>query len=202
MNGRIRTPNVIKTRLPYQDFTVYAHSTPEDGHCMLHAIAMAIYPRYQTSDAKTKLEIVKQIRKELLVRLNEINPKSGKSNYKTIANGAFADSADWNERSGTEYLKQLLSSSQQLGEETKIILEFFIEKNILIVDGKTNRLYMKHDFNPSRSCIVLYYTVLGDNEKGEQIGHFEMISVQDRSTGNLVRHFTVSHPFVGYLLEA
>lgn len=197
MHGKIRASNTIKAKLYYPGFRVYVHATPEDGHCMLHALAMAIYPPYKTSE--TKLEIVKQIRREILTKLYEINPKSGKTNYKTISGGSFAESALWNKASTSAGLKELFSSSQQLGEEAKIILEFFIEKNILVIDAKTGKLYTKHDFQPDRSSVILYYTVLGENVNGDQIGHFELISVQNNTY--LVCHFESSHPFVKYLME-
>lgn len=193
----------IMRRLRLSNFELYIHSTPEDGHCMLHAIAQAISPSYQTGmrngNPVSKLQIVKEIRQELLQRLTQTNQRSGRSNYETISDGSFAESAEWNETTKLDHLKKVLSGSAQLGEEVKLILEFFIEKNILIVDARTNKLYAKYSFNPKLSTVVLYHTILGTNETGEEIGHFELITSLER--GKHIKHFSGTHPLIGYLIS-
>lgn len=193
----------LTRRLRIANFDLYIHATPEDGHCMLHALAQAISPTYQTGmrDGKpvSRLQIVKEIRSELLTKLAQKNSLTGVSNYQSIGNGSFAQSAQWNETTTPKYLKQVLSGSAQLGEEVKLILEFFIEKNILLLDARSNRLYAKYGFNPKLSTVVLYHSILGKNEVGEEIGHFQLISLLERNKH--VKHFPSQHPFVQYLLN-
>jgi hypothetical protein len=201
---RIVNPSVIMKKLPISGFEVYVHATPGDGNCILHAVANAIYLPYRTQTrdgtALSKAIIVNQMRQEMLAKLNSINPKSGKTNYETIAGGALAESAEWNEKSSLQYLKELLSSSGQLGEEAKIVLEFFIEKNLLVINASTKKLAYRYDWDANRSSIILYYTALVDGE-GNESGHYEMISVRNSRLDILETHFSKSHPFVRYLLE-
>lgn len=196
----------IMRRIVISDFEAYVHATPEDGHCMLHAVANAILESYRTGIRNgkpiSKIDIVKRLRQELLQMLGTINPVSGKTNYETIGNGAFAQSAKWNETTTPKYLKRVLSGSEQLGEEVKLILEFFIEKNILILDARSNQLYAKYSFKKNWPCIILYHTILGQNEDGGEIGHFEMVSLRETNQGGKQRTlFPATHPFVEYLLR-
>jgi len=190
----------LKRKLGFKDFDVYAFTTPSDGHCMLHSIAMAVYPSYWRENAP-KLEIVKRIRSEMLIKLQEKNESSGKSNYLTIADGNFAEGMDMDKQDGMSYLKRLLSSSQQLGEEVRIVLQFFTEKNILVVDARSNALYTKYEIDSSHSTIVLYYSLIGENENGDQIGHFEPLAVRDSRSGEYTMHFDSWHPFIRRLLR-
>lgn len=176
------------------EFDAYVHSCPKDGHCLLHAIAHATYLPYKTGIKKgrpvSRKEIVEKFRKELLDRVGR--------EYHLIAGGTLANSSKWNEESRKERLEASLSSSQQLGEEAKVVIEHFIEKNLLVIDSRSGNLFSKYDYNPSRSSVVLYHTYLN---KEETVGHFEMVSVKERQTGMHTTVFPGNHPFVVYLLK-
>jgi hypothetical protein len=175
-------------------FDAYVHATPKDGHCLLHAIAQATYLPYLTGIREgkpiSKREIVRKIRRELLERVQK--------EYKMIAGGALANSSLWNDASKKENLEEVLKGSGQLGEEVKIVIEHFFEKNVLVVNSETLQLFSKYDYRPSRPSLVVYHTYLDDEKK---IGHFEMVSVRERKSGIHATVFPDNHPFIRYLLE-
>lgn len=172
-------------------------ATPADGDCMLHSIARALYPSYTEGVYRgrkiSQREIVKKMRKNILEKLDRIDPKTGSTGYELVAGGSFAETSEFVETTRMAYLRNILSSSQQIGEEVKVIIEHFIECNILLLDSRVNRLYTRDGFNKDWNCIVLYHTIHTDGE-GQESGHFELV-VLDQEV------FDPSHPFVRFLLK-
>lgn len=188
-------------------FAVNVLATPGDGDCMLHAIARALYPAYNTGVRHgrriTQKQIVTKMRKDLLEKLERRNPENGLRGYDEVSDGAFAATSEVVDTTKLSYLRKILGGSYQLGEEVKVLIEHFIHCNIFLIDARSNQLYSKHDFNPDWNVVVLYHTIYVDAE-GTESGHFELVTLDQlpyhRPSGE-DEVFSPQHPFVQYLLR-
>lgn len=171
-------------------------TVPGDGNCMLHSLAFCACVPYHTGifNGKkiTKVQVAELMRQELFDKLDE--------NYRKISGGEYAKTSEFIDETKFSNLKKLFSSKNMLGEETKVYIEFLIEKNILIIDAHTGKLNSKMGYDKSKFSCVLYYTSFVD-EEGNDSGHYEPVIWFDKLTGKNNLVFTHEHEFMKRMMR-
>lgn len=182
MNCRLVSWNI------FQDEEVYKITMPGDGHCMMHSVAFAIYKPYKTGEmdgkAISRFDIVKEMRDKLALRLERIDPDTGKQLYEVLGNGnlALLGKAD-PEHYSLESLQSTLRSSKNLGEEIITALEYILELNIIILDGKTRDVVKrKRDVMYKQTIILHFYGA-----------HYDTVAVKHQK---LKTRFDYDDPFI------
>lgn len=171
------------------------YDVPDDGDCMLHCVAHAIFPPYRTGVFQgkkiSKKEVVRMMRTEMLEKLDR--------EYGKVLGGAFAESGQFVEEASIESLRALFKTNLMLGEETKVYLEHLIEKNILVVNEEGNA-YKHYSYNKDYPSIVLRFKDIVD-AVGHHSGHYNVVMWLEPSTGKQISLFEHDHPFINKLLK-
>jgi hypothetical protein len=180
----------------YSDFNIYVHSTPGDGHCLIHALANAFYEPYRSGKLNgkpvTRDQIIRSFRNDMAERLERIDVDTGKTLYETVGNGGLAllGKVDKNYYS-LEKLQSLLRSSEYLGPEIIIVFEHLLNFNIYVLDDKTQDVVAKDNYNENRRSVVVYYTH----------HHYSAVSRRLPHDGKHVSFFRPNDSFINFLNE-
>lgn len=151
------------SRPGYDNFDIYRHDSPGDGHCLIHSVAFSVYLPYRTGKLYGKSvsqdSIVKKFREDMAKRLEKIDVKTGKKFYDTVGNGNLASLGKADpEYYSLDSLKKLLLSSKNLGPEIIIVLEHLIKVNIYILDERHVDVVTRDESNNYQKSIVVYYS--------------------------------------------
>src|SRR4030042_5572170 len=114
-----RDLTLVSRDVVIRGYSCKIYSTPGDGNCMLHSLAAITYEPYHTlmynGKRITRERIAEIFRGELLENLDE--------NYHQILGGRYAETGKFVRDTNKDYLKELFSSKNMLGEETIVYLE-------------------------------------------------------------------------------
>jgi hypothetical protein len=155
-----------KKKYPYK-----LHSIPTigDGSCFLHAVIGAISPCYKFSSHGEKIRLVRQMRKELSLLIDEKN-RDGKTYYEILSRGQLKNLSEHLDEVKLENMKKFLDSNSWFSHLYVEFISEVFEIDIYIVDYNTKRLYNLGDdelFYKDRNSIIIGYDGC----------HFETLSV-------------------------
>lgn len=167
-----------------------------DGSCFFHALLNAFYTPYRTRKLNglpvTPKELVRDLRSALSARLGE--PISAYSSpedtyYSRLGDGTIAKIAETIPRySLSEMQNKLADTTQYVGNEYNEFISDQLNKDIYILDGKTQDIYMTGDnwekLYKNRDSIVLLYLP----------GHYELVSIIENGTTHSL--FKYDNPFI------
>jgi hypothetical protein len=162
--SELRIPGLEKYRL-------FRHATLGDGSCMLHAILNAIYEPYRTGYlngvAMTREELARDFRTSLSNKLTIIT-SNGKTVYDNLGGGNLASlGRDSPDQYSLAAIQRQLMSQQWLDEETLILIEYLLSKNIYVYDVTVNTFRSNDNLENHTKSVIIYFNG----------GHYEMVSL-------------------------
>jgi hypothetical protein len=161
----------------------------------MHSIAFSIFRAYRDENLRGKRisrrRIVLAMRSDLARRLDRIDKNSGKKLYTIVGNGALSSLGEVDpEYYSVDSLKKLLNSSQYLGEEIIVILEYLFNMNIIVLDRHSKK-FVKREINPAQRSIVILYS----NH------HYDSILLKNRDSRKYISLFAPGSSFIQFIME-
>lgn len=142
-------------------------STIGDGSCFLHAVIQGFCPGYHKLSQKEKMLLVKNIRNDLALSLQE-DPV-----YKSLSRGEIEEiSKNVNEMS-KEYMQKYLISGSWINMTFVELISNIFNVNIMIISNKNKDFYYSGDpeiyFHKNRDSVFIYYY---------EDAHFESMAIE------------------------
>lgn len=168
--------------------------TIPDGSCFFHAIAKAYHKGYRLGEVNGKQinrsSLVRSLRSELSKKLGQKVPKSEKTYYQLLGRGEIEKLSKTSHQYTLDNLQKLLDSSRSIGDEFNEFISNELNKDIYILDGKSEGIYSvggdKKLLYKDRLSIVLLYI--------EDPGHYELVGLRDGD--NIKTLFDPNHSFI------
>lgn len=170
---------ITKINIPNLPFNLVKIGVPGDGNCYFHSLLRAFLIVYIKGDEDRRLEIVKAVRKELSVKLNDVDAKGVKI-YDKLCNGNLKAFSTCVYECTLDNMIKRLDSSDAI--EADIYQEFVsdaLKIDIYIIDSITGKLYKSPDSlltYKNRDSVILMYS---RPPLGFHIGHFELIGIDN-----------------------
>lgn len=176
-----------------KDFNIVRFETIGDGSCLFHAIINGFFKPYHTETINgikiSRKDIICKLRKELSMKLPLY--------YDKLNNGNMAVFGANVPQYKLDYMQKELDSFTPLGYGYLEFIGNVLDKDIYILDSKTQSLYITDELSLSitgqRQSIVIYYI-----NNSECVGHYELVGIQNMD-GTINTHFHPSHPFIRFL---
>lgn len=185
MIDNISSTNLINidTNLPMEGLVRIR--VPGDGSCLFHSILRAFNQKYITSTPEQRSNFVRLVRDKLADALEEIDQKTNKKYYYTIANGNLASLGENLPDYSLPSIQALLRSTNSVGAEIISSLSYFFDIEVLIYNMLTNdiNMYNLDAINGKKRIIILAYTEFRDINDG----HYDLIGIKYK--GNIYTLF-------------
>lgn len=159
-----------------QSWPICKINVPSDGHCLFHAITMAIYKSYQDADAPGRLHMVIQLRHQLADQLENY--------YSTMNNGNMIELAASVPEFSLNEMQAELKSTASIGFGYFEFICNQINKDLIILEK--DRIYWSDEVPlmiKGRTTIVLYY----------KKNHYTLVGLKEDT------HFKSTHPWIVFL---
>lgn len=138
--------------------------TPQDGHCLFHAICNSFYKPYRLEMIDgikaSRQEIVVKFRSELALLIDQVNPmdKLGRTFYDTYANGTLKEMGKTDPNYTLDGMKAWLNSNSPMGDEIITFVSTIIQKDIYFLDTRTRNIYVTSSVpSGENESIILFY---------------------------------------------
>jgi hypothetical protein len=158
-------------------------STIGDGSCFVHAILLSYSKLYRALNIQEKMEYVKNIRQEAANLLDSV--------YNELGKGELSKMGLNDNEFTLSYLKGKLASKTAIGHEFIEYLSNYFNRDIYILDQKTQDVYQLTDerIHQSRPSIVIVYCN----------NHYELIGCE--IDGKIHTYWSSTSSLIKYLQE-
>jgi len=181
----------------FDRFQMQRHATLGAGHCLLHAIAQAIYVEYRTQQYRgrplSRQTMIVDLRNEIADRLSAIDPETGITYYESIGGGTIAEMGIDRYEFSLEAMAAYFRSDQPLGQEMMVVLSYMVKKSIYLLDLESQDVFVTDAGfpNPNHPAVVIIYTG----------GHYEVVTVWTPVLREHLAHFLPDHSFIQFLRQ-
>jgi hypothetical protein len=185
----------------FENWDLIRIDTTGDGNCLFHAIANSFFVPYYTEiidgDKISRLEIVKQMRKQFSEKLSSPIAPNSKTHYEIINSGktaefpVFPDLPEYNYSLAN--MQKQLNSNNNIGYGYIEYISNILDKNIYILNDSNNDIYpfektdLLNIYKKNRSSIVLYFLS----------NHYELVGIMNN--GIVDTYFDSNHTFIKFL---
>lgn len=190
----------------FEDFRLVSLQTIGDGNCFFHSLCQAFYVPYRTQKVNglpvSRRQIVRELRYDLASLLGQpvdtLNP-NGPTFYEELSRGKLPSFGENVPEYSFKNMQQRLRKNDAVGNEYNEFVSDQLEKDIYILDAKTEDIYITGDDDEllykNRGSIVILNIPNNDNPS---LGHYETIGIRS-GIGNIQTYFSSKHPFIRFL---
>lgn len=181
----------------FERYDLYVHDTIGDGHCLLHTIMCGIHVPYRLGIKDgvyfDRSGEMRRIRDKMADSLEEMSTNDDIPHYFKIGDGALAEFGLTIPEFSLENVRNTLKSSSYLGNEHIVMISYFLNVGIYILDSSTQDIYYLDALPDStKSAVVALYS-----EK--PVAHYELVSIKTDLEQKYITHFAPNHGFIEFL---
>lgn len=166
-------------------------TSKKDGSCYFHALLQAFHPEYRSGQSYYQEDIVKNLRNDLAMRIDEpvnIFDPSGPTNYDLLFSDDVREKAKEDPMLNIASLRKALLDGHRFDGVIHKYISDQILKDIYIISDETEDIIpTSGNYYQNRYSIVLFSIQ----------GHYELIGL--RINGIIRTHFSPQDPFIQLL---